>query len=938
MSRSTKLALLALPVALGLFVGCSSDSPTAPNDLVDAGTDAPNTIQAPGFTFVTPMDGEIAAPGDSLELRVISDARIAPALLVNEASANLTWIVDAKDATLWSARFTVPADPSGTITLAAVGPTSDYSGDTKRIALAQPKEVVKATLGAGETTLTITSTGAVLHVPANAVTGGGEVSFASYDQSSVPDLAGAKLLAPIYRVHLSADETAVNAAFSIDQPISPAAVNAFGANSFPELAVYEGPDPDDEAAPPRVRANLEVKVDGSGVIHAALPSNSFHHTGSCATIVSLQDTALPFGVTAATVEASNDQDSSSDMQSLLVGLNAPTPTVQLSNAGNAGQAHVTLNTTVEWKDESGNPSAPPANLSPPLSTLGIVSPLGTLRWSDTGQKWRVHEGVDFRAQDPTDIFAVAKGKLWLNMNAMNSINLVVSPQWEFRYLHISIVNGTTSYNQSFKKSATFGKTVGGTVAKAPSDGTYGLDCFEKKTLAPITNKVIKSELQCSVINTDTSTSLANKGCSSASKAFCIKQSQNIWVRDVAAGELIGKTGQTKAPGQPHLHFENFYTAPGLSEHYPVDSALFWPASLIYDTTAGLVPAGRTEMIRLGAMLDGPSNLLGVDQTTFESLIDLSKTPLTSTAICPYDNTMALDPMTNFSLVRVTGDNSGAPPPQTITWDLGPCIWSRVHNNNPVDVTVGPTFWRRAKKDQGTPADKLTGWLYVDDYLSPPPAPITQGIRKGSTSDYSLTGTITMCNGLANPANCPSAAPISVKTFEGMQVTVQGLNGEFATSTMTLGKVTSVPSIASYQTSHPNEAGGLSGTVPMNAQLFTFLDNAQPAGVLGFPSTFVPNNFANRNGRSNFIAVWQDVNKKWQWVMNVSGGSYNTNGGFPQWHEYQFIYDSRPTANPHNRYDVYLGQNATGTNFTFNRTAKTQVTVTPIAAQLKPFQP
>ncbi len=92
----------------------------------------------------------------------------------------------------------------------------------------------------------------------------------------------------------------------------------------------------------------------------------------------------------------------------------------------------------------------------------------------------------------------------------------------------------------------------------------------------------------------------------------------------------------------------------------------------------------------------------------------------------------------------------------------------------------------------------------------------------------------------------------------MQVTVQGLNGEFATSTMTLGKVTSVPSIASYQTSHPNEAGGLSGTVPMNAPLFTFLDNAQPAGVLGFPSTFVPNNFANRNGRSNFIAVWQEV--------------------------------------------------------------------------------
>ncbi len=175
-------------------------------------------------------------------------------------------------------------------------------------------------------------------------------------------------------------------------------------------------------------------------------------------------------------------------------------------------------------------------------------------------------------------------------------------------------------------------------------------------------------------------------------------------------------------------------------------------------------------------------------------------------------------------------------------------------------------------------------------------------------------------------------------FEGMTVTVQGVNGEFATSTMTLTKVTSVASVAVWQSNHPNEAGTMSSTLPVNATVFTFMDSAQPAGVVGFPSVFGASNFANRYGRSNLIAVWQDMNKQWQWVMNISGGSYANNGGFPQWHEYQFIYDSRSSANPHNRYDVYLGANGQGTGFTFNRTAKTQVAVSPIPSALNPFQP
>ena len=189
---------------------------------------------------------------------------------------------------------------------------------------------------------------------------------------------------------------------------------------------------------------------------------------------------------------------------------------------------------------------------------------------------------------------------------------------------------------------------------------------------------------------------------------------------------------------------------------------------------------------------------------------------------------------------------------------------------------------------------------------------------------------------AGDAGDGGVAPVAAD-FEGMNITVQGVNGEFATATMTLTKVTSVASVAAWQSNHLSEAGSMSSSLPSNATVFTFLDSAQPAGIVGFPSVFSGTNFSNRYGRSNLIAVWQDINKKWQWVMNISGGAY-INNGFAQWHEYQFIYDSRPNANPHNRYDVYLGANGQGTGFTFNRTAKTQVTVSPVPTQLNPFLP
>ncbi len=168
-------------------------------------------------------------------------------------------------------------------------------------------------------------------------------------------------------------------------------------------------------------------------------------------------------------------------------------------------------------------------------------------------------------------------------------------------------------------------------------------------------------------------------------------------------------------------------------------------------------------------------------------------------------------------------------------------------------------------------------------------------------------------------------------FEGMQVKVNGIMGEFADATMTITKVVRIGSPMMYLGSFGGQEAGnpkpLSMDLPATATVFSFGDGNQPAGVVGFPAVFEGKNGANRNGRSNLIAVWQDGMKQWQWAWNVSGGSWMSNGSFPQWHEYQFVYDSRKPSMGRTRFDVFLGGGAMPSGWTFIRSAPTVASVT-----------
>lgn len=59
-----------------------------------------------------------------------------------------------------------------------------------------------------------------------------------------------------------------------------------------------------------------------------------------------------------------------------------------------------------------------------------------------------------------------------------------------------------------------------------------------------------------------------------------------------------------------------------------------------------------------------------------------------------------------------------------------------------------------------------------------------------------------------------------------------------------------------------------------------------------------------------------MNNNYQWVWNISGGAYTT-GGITQWHEYQFVYDSRLQSK--NPLDKYLGQGGQPLNWSFIQT-------------------
>lgn len=939
---------VAVPIAAGLVGACSSD----PVATTPAAPDAGDVVH-PAFQILSPMDGDLAEPADVLDLSVLVPDGVTPSLFVNDAPANAAWTADPTLPNVLHTPFTVPATDPGPFHLVVSAP--DPLSVADGITIATPAPLERATGVAGDTDTIITlPSGARLIIPAKAIQGGGNVVFASYPQATIAEYSGAtNMLSPVFRVHTAADQTAIVASMFIEMPVAPANVPSLQqglANTT--LDAYEGPDPDVEEAPYSTRADLRVAPDGSGVLRAELTADAFHHTGSAGDISGFWKHPYPFQMTTATISAANDADNTTTGDQ---DLKSGSAAVQLSNSGDPTKAHVTIATTVDW-------TSPAPKLVSPLPADPVpTSAFSALRKS-AANKYRPHEGNDLRASKGTPVYPSAPGTATVQLGSQFHADIAVAGGWQLRYLHMSSFDGFTA---KFATGASIGLNEKQNAIKAPADDTYGLKCHQETiNIGTAQNPKNRDVVFCDLMQRNGSTSddpstwtMLPKGCATSSRTNCLAVlAPNVFTRtisqaDVDARAQLGLSGtssrDTDLSTQPHLHLEVWFGK--YHTGVPLDLAYFYK-SISDDpmVNEGNTTQLQSPVVRLAAQLDdvGPNTtgaILGIDPAKYSSQIDPQEK--TSTVTCPYganDPIPVPDPNNPnattgyYKLVKVAGNNAKT----VFQWDLGPCIYNRLAaagtpntcTGNSVTLRVGSTSWRVTDKPNSY-------WAYLNHmpapngayWVDPSTVTITDPIQDA------LTATVTCCDGATDPGNCPggNAGPITAKSFEGMNVTVQGINGEFATSTMTVAMVTSVGSVAQYQATHPNEAGGLSATVPMNAQIFTFLDNAQPAGVLGFPSVFGGTNFANRNGRSNLIAVWPDsVNpKKNQWVMNISGGSYTTGGGFPQWHEYQFVYDSRMTANPHNRYDVYLGQNAQGVNFSFIRTAKTQVNVAPKAASL-----
>ncbi len=928
-------ACRVVAVALvGSIGACSSDSvPTLP-PVVD-----PDVSTFALLQIDAPLPGEIFATGNTIDLVVETGGlAVGPTLFANDVVVPVKWTPDTKDPSILHAPFTVPSSPTAFIMMEVAAPNARPASTFVRTP--PPVESLSAIAGATDTLIALPS-GPRLIIPGGTITG--NVTFASY-QSSVIYADGSNLITPVFRVHTDTDNTELKGAMVLEVPISPVTAQALD-GQLAMLDVYEGEDPDPEAPPFSTRASV-VTNNNTSVLRADLDAIAFHHTGSGGIIMGIWKKAYPFAITSALVTGATSAD-----------IKSGTPTIKLSNAGVLADAHLTLDATVEWTKQAPSMTLPVAD-APTSPFSSLRSKKGTNSPTDV---YRQHKGIDLGSADNTVLNAAISGKATLNFKGQYAIVIRdATSGFNVRYFHVSNVTHdfvkmgvgqgkrlgdriTASSNTCTINCPTFPSSG---VVTAPQAGNYSLDCQQIPWGPPRPadqKRYVLLGCDPVLINGNTATRAYTTGdCSSTSKKNCIGyvSESDGYTMQAVAGKEVGRTGHTSRDQMlygPHLHYEVWFG--GISQTVDstvgiaLDPALFHPTiSTAVNTGVQPLAAVQSPVVRMAAQLDDPLTggaILGIDPQTLQAQ---------SAAPCPYGD---LSTIPGYAVTSVAGQNNKT----IMSWDFGGCVAQQlvnysVNGNTCSGKTVKFVFGTTSWWQEGT-----SPWLYLDRLPAPSgtpgeyanPTTLNPKIKalNGPQLD-GISATIACCD----PANDPTCAvpPLTAKSFEGMKVTVQGLNGEFATSTMTLTNVASVASVAVWQSNHPNEAGTMSGSLPGNAQVYTFLDNAQPAGVVGFPSVFTGNNFANRNGRSNLVAVWQDVNKKWQWVMNISGGSYNSNGGFPQWHEYQFVYDSRPAANPHNRYDVYLGQNAQGMGFTFNRTAKTTVTVSPIPKQLMPFQP
>ncbi len=941
------IALSALSASLGLHFGCGGDDTTTPLATTDGGGGDSNRAQfTQGFELIAPLDGELAEPGATIDVVVGTDG-LTPRLFIADEETTVTWTPDPTDPTILHASYTVPASPGDLqFLVTADGAMSAYA----KLHVAAPKERMTATLatdpdaGDGGSTDTVLSlpSGATLRVPVGSVQGGGGVTFASFAPTAMPEVAD-PVVDSFYRVHFDAEDTAVHFSIYVTQPISAQVVSALSGGLELRVIEPEGsnlvPNEDLLLAPVVVRATLVINPDGTGLASALLPPDAFHHTGSSTAIYGLFPAAQSPYLRSATSKvcvSNDDEDGGTVNCGQLADLKGKPPTIGLSGAGDGGGAHVKITSDLTWADS-------PPDIASPVSTGDPVlrSPMNPLRETcrkgadkvpcppggtlDSGvvlsdSRFRPHEGADIGASMGDAILAPVDGNATLTMTGSFYVDLIAdtSPKYMFRMMHVS--DFTADYAASLDVGAVLGKKASCTPNKkkkitcdvlAPQKALYGLSCVEA-TIKGAEKLICHPTMD---------------GVLLGGADFCIGAvERGIYKAHFTQGSTIGKVGSTGLPFKaPHVHMEVHYkmataytnatAVNATSRGAVVDPALFYSSLSSNPWVQGgdTNPRVQSPTLELAAELTpgdgtGPiaGNLIGIDPVTLKNAM---------TAACPYGGT--IDSM-NYQVVKVGGPKEKT----TVAWDLGPCVYAEACNKG-LDVTLqlGTASFRNDNHGTGRPWTFMGSMPSVSSY----PPDTAQSYTNPPPKDVA-----DLADPLTAIISCKSSGAPQPADFEGMTVTVQA-TGEFATSTMTITNVTLVGSPSQYLGSaNGPEAGNpmlLSQTVPANATVFSFIDKLQSAGVAGFPSVFNNKDFANRFGRSNLIAVWQDNAKKWQWAFNVSGGSYNSGGGFPQWHEYQFVYNSLLMGNAKNRYDVFLGGNAMAGNWSYIRTLATSVAVT-----------
>lgn len=144
--------------------------------------------------------------------------------------------------------------------------------------------------------------------------------------------------------------------------------------------------------------------------------------------------------------------------------------------------------------------------------------------------------------------------------------------------------------------------------------------------------------------------------------------------------------------------------------------------------------------------------------------------------------------------------------------------------------------------------------------------------------------------------CGCGCDPRAEMFEGMQVHVERVPGavaQFSPSDMTLTGVGPVTVFQYHGAPATPYMGNLLDELNVHSadsaslHMFQWEDRTLLSGTFGFP-TSINNNFINRYGHGNLIAVWKDSSGDWQWAWSITGGAYLLSGGITLLREYQFV--------------------------------------------------